>query len=615
MNQLNKTIKEIFEDYYIVPLYQRNFTWGEKQIVQLIQDIYENFKSAPSTNYYIGSLVALKRRDEKFEVIDGQQRLTVLSLITKVLGINVEPRLSYDSRPEVEDFFIAFYQDKVDTLNNGDYHISHFIQAKEFIENSKVKIFENNEEKELDFKEIKEDSAFVDYFANKVVIVRVEIPEYTDVASYFEIMNNRGEQLQKHEIVKSLFLSKITDDEKRAVFSKIWDACSEMNIPIQKSFIKQDREVLFGKNYNEINSCTKLKESNYIKNKGSTINKILEPGFKFTDNVQINTDENDVLKDDIDVQSIIDFPNFLMHVFKLVYKGSYKIRLNEKYLLDDYKAIENDLCSPMEFIDYLLTYRTIFDQFVVKVIGSEESEDTKWILQKPARYAKSWKYVGSFSSKQDFIVKALSMLQVTFRQRIYKNYLTKILEWVFNNGKLTAKEDAYLIFLHSLMLEHYETNYTEDLIEKNKNIDVKVGGTSIPHFIFNFIDYLYWYSWKQNIKITNIDYVVDFDFTYRNSIEHHLPQSFEDNGFSKDTINSIGNLCLVSKTMNSKMNNEDPKGKASKTGKYYTDHLTPKRKIMYDLTNELNNWGKEQIDNHAKDVINLVKMRDEILTK
>ena len=58
-----------------------------------------------------------------------------------------------------------------------------------------------------------------------------------------------------------------------------------------------------------------------------------------------------------------------MHVFKLVYKGDYKIRLNEKYLLEDYRKIEKDLCTPMKFIDLLLIYRTIFDEYIVKVIG------------------------------------------------------------------------------------------------------------------------------------------------------------------------------------------------------------------------------------------------------
>ena len=105
-NNLGKSIHEIFDNQnkYIIPLYQRNFSWRREHIEQLLQDIYAAYKQNQK-HYYIGSLVVLKRSNGDFEVIDGQQRLTVLSLITKILGINKEPRLYYDSRPEVEEFF------------------------------------------------------------------------------------------------------------------------------------------------------------------------------------------------------------------------------------------------------------------------------------------------------------------------------------------------------------------------------------------------------------------------------------------------------------------------------------------------------------------------------
>lgn len=106
---LNKTISQIFESRYTIPLYQRNFAWREEQISRLLKDVYSSFQRNPEGNYFIGSLVVRKRRGEDYEVIDGQQRLTVLSLITRLLGIDHEQRLSYDSRPNVEEFLNAFY--------------------------------------------------------------------------------------------------------------------------------------------------------------------------------------------------------------------------------------------------------------------------------------------------------------------------------------------------------------------------------------------------------------------------------------------------------------------------------------------------------------------------
>ena len=134
MENLGKSIAEIFDkqNKYIIPLYQRNFSWRREQIEQLLQDIYSSFKNKQK-HYYVGSLVVLKRSNGDFEVIDGQQRLTVLSLITKILKINEEPRLFYDSRPEFEEFLADFYNSK-DGSSNIDYpQTAHLRNAIGFI--------------------------------------------------------------------------------------------------------------------------------------------------------------------------------------------------------------------------------------------------------------------------------------------------------------------------------------------------------------------------------------------------------------------------------------------------------------------------------------------------
>ena len=59
-------------DEYIIPLYQRAYAWEDKQLIQLIEDIID---IADDDYYYIGTLIVSKQKN-KFEVIDGQQRLT-----------------------------------------------------------------------------------------------------------------------------------------------------------------------------------------------------------------------------------------------------------------------------------------------------------------------------------------------------------------------------------------------------------------------------------------------------------------------------------------------------------------------------------------------------------
>ena len=96
-------VEQIFNSKYVVPLYQRNFAWGEEQICQLLQDIHESIK-VKDQQYFIGSLVTIRRQDGSFEVIDGQQRLTILALLSYVLQFRIETEIHYDSRPEVERF-------------------------------------------------------------------------------------------------------------------------------------------------------------------------------------------------------------------------------------------------------------------------------------------------------------------------------------------------------------------------------------------------------------------------------------------------------------------------------------------------------------------------------
>ena len=70
-------------DIYSVPLYQRAYAWEEKEILQLIHDIYY-MEDLEEAHYYLGSLI-VDKNSETYEVIDGQQRLTTLFILVKCL--------------------------------------------------------------------------------------------------------------------------------------------------------------------------------------------------------------------------------------------------------------------------------------------------------------------------------------------------------------------------------------------------------------------------------------------------------------------------------------------------------------------------------------------------
>lgn len=631
-DNLGKSIREIFDNQYkyIIPLYQRSFSWRREQIEQLLQDIFSAFKQNPNGNYYIGSLVVLKRSNGDLEVIDGQQRLTVLSFITKILGINKEPRLFYDSRPEVEEFFKVFYNSE-DGSSNIDYsQTAHLKNAIDFIKeidlDAEKHIWKINESNDIVVNSI----SFRYYFENNVVLVRVEIPQDTDVASYFEIMNNRGAQLQKHEILKSFLISKLTD-KSRNEFAKIWTACSQMDVPIQKLFTVEDRRKYFGDNYDEF-YFKALSESATDDSLGKPkrLDEILTEfnlvASKTEENNGENSEEND---DETKYKSIIDFPNFLMHVFKVMFPDK-DIPLNEKYLIDTYKDVSDNLI-PEHFIKTLFFCRTIFDRYIVKTLTDSNSEDgEKWTLRKPKKKNDKWYYVDTFGSnddeqrlseEQNRIVKALSMLQVSFRTRIYKNWLYEILKWFCKQNNVDIDYKSYLSLLDSIILNNYnEKAITKKQIDNNTLLTKENSyseGLSTPHFLFNFIDYLYWVDWRStHRRIDGSKRVRDFDFKYWNSVEHHLAREWAKRNIDKvpnyeNFIDNLGNLCLISKSANSRLSDRDTKEKADTFDK---GNLGANRQIMYAMTKEAGgNYREEQIHQHYNELLSLLEARKEIL--
>ena len=83
--------RNLFEEEkirYEIPIYQRDYAWTEPQIRQLILDIADYAKDKSNCNYYIGTLIVYERKDDYetiYETIDGQQRLTTLSIILNLL--------------------------------------------------------------------------------------------------------------------------------------------------------------------------------------------------------------------------------------------------------------------------------------------------------------------------------------------------------------------------------------------------------------------------------------------------------------------------------------------------------------------------------------------------
>ena len=126
-------------DLYKIPIYQRNYAWGDKEITQLIQDIADYISSEKDKkHYYIGTLVVYERRDAGeifYETIDGQQRLTTLSILVAAIK-NIyrnEVNLDWYKNVNLEYFSRKKSSQSLQSVFNNELSNTHLILNDEII--------------------------------------------------------------------------------------------------------------------------------------------------------------------------------------------------------------------------------------------------------------------------------------------------------------------------------------------------------------------------------------------------------------------------------------------------------------------------------------------------
>jgi len=215
---------------YEIPIYQRNYAWGKDEITALVQDVFDASTNPKKETYFIGTLVSFHKGDKVYEVIDGQQRLTTINLILGALDIAIRNRLTFRARKKSNDTIESIPSFEIEETEDGI--VNGFKYAKNAI-------------KEIVPKD--QYNTFKDYFQNSVHLIHYQVPKDIDLNHYFEIMNSRGEQLEKHEIIKARFIERLDDGDKEK-FNRLWEFCSEVNVYIQQKY--RDPKI-FGKNYDD----------------------------------------------------------------------------------------------------------------------------------------------------------------------------------------------------------------------------------------------------------------------------------------------------------------------------------------------------------------------------
>lgn len=246
-------------EQYIIPDYQRPYSWGLEQCGKLYDDINEAFNA--DTDYFIGNIILAvgEKEKDKPRVVDGQQRLISIWLIFKVLSV-LKPNIkvlkdaiqtyNWDgSKPAIKIFSnVIETDDKVVLGNVSEWDLEKFEhlligrikpdgtfaypeKEKRIIANSLY--FYYIYKKFLQECSEKEFMAYLKYFLEQVSILPIELvgtnQEEADnrALTIFETINNRGMDLADADIFKArLYVKAITEKEKRD-FINLWGRFKE----------------------------------------------------------------------------------------------------------------------------------------------------------------------------------------------------------------------------------------------------------------------------------------------------------------------------------------------------------------------------------------------------
>lgn len=611
------TINDIVDkDFsFEIPIYQRLYVWKDEQVKILLDDLYESFKSNKDIFYLGNVLVVENSNDKHFDLIDGQQRFTTLWMFSIVYKEAMESfiykngdfRLNFSIRDEVKNFFNSFLMDKNINLKIDENISKALVEIKNYFQNKNKDIFE-----------------FTKFLMQKVQLLFTIVPKETDLNKLFELINNRGVQLQHHEILKAKILKNISVNE-RLKYSNLWDSCSYMDNYVEKNLrdiakVKISQIFSNEKSKNDVEPLAiaeeVLKLINNIKLtefEPLSLEQILKDNKNISETVEDNLDE---YESDNNVRSIITFSMLLQHTLRI-----YLIEDGKKEFKDIQKILDKELLNIFDsfffcdsnneedvkyFIELLWRVRYMFDKYIIKWVETDDGEIhliNQLYLNKNEQ-KNSQTLLRREAETNDGVALLQSMLYHS--QQLTTHYwLTPYLYYLCLNGGNNKKHYEYLRYLDNNLL----SNRSEETLMKRtykfikdfsyrENYDYielrEAKGVGFSHYWFYKLEFVLWYL----LKDKKDKRWKEFRFTAKNSVEHISPQHPKEedtNKVSKDILDTFGNTSLVSRSINSEYSNLPYNEKRQR---FFNKNKEKLDSLKMDLIYENEKWNDDLAIEH-----------------
>ncbi|MGL2874515.1 DUF262 domain-containing protein, partial [Helicobacter pylori] len=239
------------EYFYQVPDYQRPYVWDKDHLGALIDDLVGSYTNNREDEYFCGSIVIAENpKDKRWDVVDGQQRLTSFIILACTILELYKHRLGQKSKDFIEGSIYDKYdkeKERLKFLTAQNYNsifentVLNHLEFEDNIKKSELnKKFEENTylRNAYYFRELLNESMengsisdmddFVKWFYEHIALTRIICFEQDSAMQIFQVLNDRGQPLSPIDILKSSLMQEIKQDsEKRKDFITTWDKLVE----------------------------------------------------------------------------------------------------------------------------------------------------------------------------------------------------------------------------------------------------------------------------------------------------------------------------------------------------------------------------------------------------
>ncbi|ENJ6168258.1 DUF262 domain-containing protein [Vibrio cholerae] len=641
------TLEKIYTDNYqfSIPSYQRPYVWSDDDVLLLFRDIKEACR-LKEPNYFIGTILSsrIERDGERiYELIDGQQRTTTLMLMTiafKYAGIKSDlaglavytssdgedkPRLQFSIREQVQQLLGGLAG-----LKNYQVPSKETIADNAYLKQMGVALDVLTKEVEkLKSDDVVSAEAMGDYLYRQVQWVNNIVPTQMDLNRLFATMNTAGIQLEQADILKAKLFKHIHTD--KAQYDAMWVACEHL----ENYFERNVRKVFPNADWYHIEpehlasfDAERFAAKDETSEALSGLSIAQLASQVKASSIPDNTEQEKFETYDLDVETvycrpIIKFPLLLIHAYRVYLAlndhNDIEPRLHSDRLLEIFDPlIHGDEQSVKQFIETLWQVRYQFDRWVVKWVERDDSTEEQLALTRQyLSESKGKRYINREQKKISELVLLQSVRNFT-GERSAQYWLTpfisglirlsikqgvealKLLENIDNKMSLsleTQKESSFAL------AEGSEPNCQS--WQSQSTYFAKSLGTSFEHYWFQKLEYLIWKKMKvseSSLSAEELNKFKKYRITSKNSVEHVHPQNDEYNSrLDCETLNSFGNLVLLSPGENSSYSNQDvDKKRIDFERKSHFDAL--KLREIFGVKGQ-GLLGKQQIDNHLEDMM------------